>query len=76
MSQYPRRILADTWVAWTRPNFPGSTPTLVFVRRGTVADIPPGSALEGLYGGPGNLSAVIPAQHGQDDMLSHAAVSN
>lgn len=77
MSQYPRRVLTDTWVAWTAPNHPGAAPSTVFVRAGTIADIPPGSALEGLYGGAGNLSAVIPAaQRGQGDMLSHAAVTN
>jgi len=48
------------------PNYPGASPNLIWVRPGTLVDIPPGSALEQLYGGPGNLSAVLPASKTDD----------
>jgi hypothetical protein len=54
VSQYPRIVLTDVWVYWDAP------PQGIFVRHGTVVDIPPGSKLETAYGGPGNLSAVVP----------------
>ena len=51
-----------------------------FVRndeRGTVADLVPGSALAGAYGGSGNLSGVIPlGQRGNEQCLSKACVTN
>lgn len=75
MSAYPRRVLADTAVAWD-PHANGAG-RATFTRHGTVVDIPPGSALEAAYGGTGNLSAVIPAaERGQGDDLSKACVSN
>jgi hypothetical protein len=74
MSQYPRRVLADTDVAWD-PHANGASRS-TFTRHGTVVDIPPGSALEGAYGAA-NLSGVIPlSQRGDDVNLSKAAVSN
>ena len=75
MSQFPRQVLTDTSVAWD--SHANGAPRATFTRHGTVADIPPGSALEAAYGGSGNLSAVIPvAQRGNEACLSKAAVSN
>ena len=50
MSQYPRRVLSDLTL------MQGSWPW--FVRRGTVVDVVPGSALESWYGAS-NLTPVI-----------------
>lgn len=75
MSQFPRRVLTDTEVSWD-PHANGAE-RATFTRQGTVADIEPGSALEQAYGGPGNLSAVIPvAERGDGTNLDRAAVSN
>ncbi|HEY2638982.1 MAG TPA: hypothetical protein VGI66_03735 [Streptosporangiaceae bacterium] len=51
MSQYPRRVLRNSYVPWPSAQFP------VFVRGGSMVDILPGSALETAYGA-GNLSPV------------------
>lgn len=51
MSSYLRVVLADVTVSWD-----GGT---LFVKRGTVAAIVPGSRLEAAYGGASNLSAVV-----------------
>jgi hypothetical protein len=53
MSQYSRHVLAGVMVDRD------AAPT--FVKDGSVGDIQPGSELEAAYGGPSNLSAVIPA---------------
>jgi hypothetical protein len=75
MSQCPQRVLTDTVVIWDR--HASGVPVTTFVRHGTVADITPGSALASAYGGPGNLSGVIPlSQRGNAACLSRAAVSN
>lgn len=75
MSQYPRRVLTDVTVFWD-PHASGAE-RATFTRHGTVADIPPGSALEAAYGGAPNLSGVIPlSQRGNEACLSHVAVSN
>ncbi len=75
MSQFPQRVLADTAVSWDA-HANGAQRT-TFVRHGTVVDITPGSALSSAYGGPGNLSGVIPAsQRGNESCLSKAAVTN
>lgn len=82
MSQYPRRVLASVYVPDGSPNHPGAAPNLIYVRAGTVADIPPGSALEQLYGGAGNLSPVLAVNdpkrspEGGADTLSKAALGN
>lgn len=69
MSSYPRIVQSDTWVTW------GGNRT--FVRRRTMVDVKPGSALETAYGGPSNLSAVVPfSQMGNDTVASHAGISN
>jgi hypothetical protein len=47
MAANPRVVATDITVNWD-----GGT---TFVRRGTVVDIPAGSALETAYGGPSNL---------------------
>lgn len=74
MSQYPRRVLTDTAVAWD-PHANGA-PRDTFTRHGTIVDIAPGSRLEAAYGA-GNLSGVIPANAAGDDAnLDHVAVSN
>jgi hypothetical protein len=75
VSQYPQRVLADVSVAWD-PHANGAVRT-TFARHGTVADIVPGSALALAYGGPSNLSGVIPAgQRGDEPGVDHVAVSN
>ena len=75
MSQYPRRVLTDTAVAWD-PHANGAQ-RATFARHGTVVDIVPGSALEAAYGGTGNLSGVIPvSQRGDGTTLSRAAQAN
>jgi hypothetical protein len=75
MSQCPQRVLADTVVTWGR--HASGVPVTTFVRHGTVADITPGSLLASAYGGPGNLSGVIPvSQRGNESCCSKAAISN
>jgi hypothetical protein len=75
VSQYPRVVLADVTVFWD-PHANGAARS-TFVRRGTVLDCKPGSALELAYGGAGNLSPVIPvSQRGDGTALSRAALSN
>jgi hypothetical protein len=75
MSQFPQRVLTDVTVVWDR--HANGVPLTTFVRHGTVADLIPGSALAGAYGGPGNLSGIIPpSQRGNGACLSSAAVSN
>jgi hypothetical protein len=75
MSQFPQRVLTDTLVTWDR--HANGVPVTTFVRHGTVADLIPGSALAGAYGGPGNLSGIIPpSQRGSEAACSKACVSN
>lgn len=75
MSQYPQRVLTDTEVTWDA--HANGAPVTTFVRHGTVADLVPGSALAAAYGGPQNLSGVIPvSQRGNGSCLSKACVSN
>jgi hypothetical protein len=47
VSASPRIVTADVFLAWEG--------TTVYVRKGTMASVPPGSALETAYGGSGNL---------------------
>jgi hypothetical protein len=47
MPQHLRAVPAGTEVTWS-----GQT---LYVRKGTIVDIPPGPALEAAYGGPFNL---------------------
>jgi hypothetical protein len=75
MSQYPQRVLSDTVVTWD--SHANGVPVTTFVKRGTVADIVPGSALADAYGGTGNLSGVIPvSQRGNEACCSRAAQAN
>ena len=72
MSQYPQRVLTDVTVVWDK--HANGVPVTTFVRHGTVADIVPGSALSAAYGGPRNLSGVIPlSQRGHEACCSRAA---
>ncbi len=72
MSAYPRQVLTDIYVTW---GLPRDLP--LFVRRGTVVDVAPGSQLEQAYGGSGNLSGVILAsQRGNEQCLSKATLAN
>jgi hypothetical protein len=71
VSAHPRRVLADIDLLWP----PGNTTVPLHVRRGSLVDIPPGSALETAYGGPGNLEAVT-ANLGSADTLSKAWLGN
>jgi hypothetical protein len=74
VSQYPRRVLTDTWVQWDK--HANGVPVTTFTRHGTVADVVPGGLLEAAYGSQ-NLSAVIPlSQRGNEACLSKASVSN
>jgi hypothetical protein len=66
----PRRVLASVLVTWGEP---GSPPLLV--RKGTVLDITPGSALETAYGGAGNLEALT-ASLGAPDVLDKSWLAN
>jgi hypothetical protein len=70
VSAHPRRVLSDVELLWP----PGVTVPL-HVRRGTLVDIAPGSALETAYGGPGNLEAVT-ANLGSADTLSKDWLGN
>jgi hypothetical protein len=75
MSQFPQRVLTDVTVVWDK--HANGAPVTTFVRHGTVADLVPGSALAGAYGGPSNLSGVIPvSQRGNEACCSKACVSN
>ena len=71
MSQNPRRVLADVTVYWP----PGNTLFPLYVRRGSLIDAPPGSALEAAYGGAANLQAVT-ADLGSADTLDKAWLAN
>src|ERR1017187_5022167 len=74
MSQYPRRVLTDTAVAWD-PHANGAG-RVTFARHGTVVDVVPGSALEAAYG-LASLSGVIPvSQRGDGTTMSRAAQAN
>jgi len=70
MSANPRRLLSDTSVSWGEP---GSPPWRV--RRGTIIDITPGSALEAAHGGAGNLQNVT-ADLGSADTLDKSWLAN
>lgn len=59
MAANPRIVQSDTIVAWDG----GS----VFVAKGTIVDIPAGSALETAYGGSGNLQPLNARLTGQDN---------
>jgi hypothetical protein len=75
MSQYPQRVLTDISVIWD--SHANGAPVTTFVRHGTVADLPPGSALAAAYGGGSNLSGVIPeSERGNAPCLSRAAQAN
>jgi hypothetical protein len=50
MAAHPVIVQSDTPVVWDG--------NLTLVKRGTMVDIPPGSALEEAYGGPGNLEPI------------------
>jgi hypothetical protein len=75
VSQYPQRVLSDVTVTWDA--HANGAPATTFVKHGTVVDILPGSSLAAAYGGPANLSGVIPAsRRGNETCLSKAAVTN
>jgi hypothetical protein len=67
MSGHPRYVLSDTTVVWDGVS--------TFVRKGPIADVAPGSALETAYGGPSNLSGIINAAGDPED-ADHAAQGN
>jgi hypothetical protein len=71
MSAYPRRVLSDVELLWP----PGNTLFPVHVRKGSLVDIPPGSALETAYGGPSNLQTVT-ADLGSAATLNKAWLAN
>jgi hypothetical protein len=71
MSANPRRLLADIQLLWP----PGNTLFPVYVRKGSLVDCKPGSALETAYGGPGNLQ-VVTADLGSADTINKAWLAN
>jgi hypothetical protein len=64
-------VLTDIELLWP----PGNTTVPLYVRKGTIVDIPPGSALEAAYGGPSNLQ-VVTADLGSADTLDKSFLSN
>jgi hypothetical protein len=68
MSQNPRIVLTDTYVPWPSSQYP------VFIKRGTIVDIVPGSALETAYGGGGNLRAL--SANTRDEVQDKSALAN
>jgi hypothetical protein len=70
MSQFPRRVLGDLALFWP----PGNSLFPLFVRKGTVVDVSPGSALESAYGA-GNLE-VVTTGLGSPDVLDKSWLSN
>ena len=71
MSANPRRVLADITLYWP----PGNTTVPLHVRKGSLVDVPPGSALETAYGGAGNLETIT-ADLGSADTLNKAWLAN
>jgi hypothetical protein len=71
MSANPRRVLTDIQLYWP----PGNTTVPLYVRKGSLVDIPPGSQLETAYGGPSNLH-VVTADLGSADTLNKAWLAN
>ena len=67
MAASPRMVIADIQIAWDG--------ALVSVPAGTVVDIPPGSALEVVYG-LGNLVNLSPQDEASITSGSGSAVSN
>lgn len=59
MAASPRLVSTDFTLAWDGVQ--------TFVPRGTIVDIPPGSALETAYAS-GNLVSLAKAQQGADDV--------
>jgi hypothetical protein len=70
VSQHPRRLLSDTSVSW-----PPGSPALL-VRRGSLIDVLPGSALETAYGGAGNLAVLTAQQLVSPDVADKSWLSN
>jgi hypothetical protein len=70
VSAFPRRVLADIDLLWP----PGNTAFPLFVRKGSLVDAAPGSALEAAYGGPSNLEDV--PRGGSDDVANKAWLTN
>ena len=69
MSANPRRVLTDIELLWP----PGNTLFPLHVRKGSLVDAAPGSALETAYGGPSNLG---PPPPGSPDVADKAWLSN
>jgi hypothetical protein len=70
VSANARRVTADLQLSWP----PGNTTVPLYVRRGTLVDVVPGSALEAAYGA-GNLEPVT-ADLGSADTLNKAWLAN
>jgi hypothetical protein len=70
MSANPRRVTADVTLYWP----PGNSAFPLYIRKGTVVDVPPGSQLETAYGA-GSLQ-VITTGLGSPDTLSKSALAN
>ncbi len=64
----PKVVLSDCWIG--PPGVQGS----LFVRKGTLVDIVPGSATETMYGGPSNLGPPPSDETGDD--ADHSALGN
>jgi hypothetical protein len=71
VSQYQRVVLADIAVIWGEPG------CSVYVKRGTMVDIIPGSQLETAYGGPSNLRTPSAAElEGDQSVIDRSALAN
>jgi hypothetical protein len=60
---------------WPTRSPPGNTLFPLHVRKGSLVDAAPGSALEAAYGGPSNLQ-VVTADLGSADTLNKAWLAN
>jgi hypothetical protein len=69
VSANPRRVLSTGYITWP----PGAS-VQTYVRRGSLVDAAPGSALETAYG-PGNLEPVT-TDLGSADTLNKAWLAN
>jgi hypothetical protein len=68
VSANPRIVLSDTWLQHDG--------VLVFVRKGTMVDAPPGSALETAYGGSSNLRGLTAGEVGDGESSARSFQHN
>jgi hypothetical protein len=68
MAANPRILVADVDLAWDG--------VLQHIPRGTIVDVPPGSALEAAYGGSDNLADLSPQDEAAASAGTLSGVSN